>query len=85
MHLPSSTAGDPSIFGNLEPHPAVKEALRAALDSGEAKINGYPHSAGLVEARAAIAEMSSSDSCNLTHEVLPYCKSIICFLRYYKF
>ena len=62
-------SGDPSIFGNLEPHPAVKEALRAALDSREAKINGYPHSAGLVEARAAIAEMSSSDSYKLTHEV----------------
>ena len=66
------TSGDPSIFGNLEPHPAVKEALRAALDSGEAKINGYPHSAGLVEAREAIAQMSSSDNCKLTHEVVPY-------------
>ena len=65
------TSGDPSIFGNLEPHPAVKEALRASLDSGEAKINGYPHSAGLVEAREAIAQMSSSDSCKLTHEVVP--------------
>ena len=48
----------------------MKEALRAALDSREAKINGYPHSAGLVEARAAIADMSSSESCKLTHEVL---------------
>ena len=48
----------------------MKEALRAALDSGDAKINGYPHSAGLVEARAAIAEMSSSNDYKLTHEVL---------------
>ena len=47
----------------------MKEALKAALDNREAKINGYPHSAGLVEARAAIAEMSSSDSYKLTHEV----------------
>ena len=55
----------------------MKEALRSALDSGEAKINGYPHSAGLVEARAAIAEMSSSDNYKLTHEVL------LLYLRYY--
>ena len=32
----------------------VFAVLRAALDSGKAKINGYPHSAGLVEARASM-------------------------------
>lgn len=77
MHLFYHTPGDPSIFGNLEPHPAVKKALRAVLDSSEAKINGYPHSAGLVEAREAIAQMSSSDNCKLTHEVLPLLLNII--------
>ena len=62
--------GDPSIFGNLEPHPAVNEAVKAVLDGGsDIKVNGYPHSAGLVEARTAIAQMSSSDNCQLTHEV----------------
>ena len=61
--------GDPSIFGNLDPHPAVKEALKDALDSGDVNISGYPHSAGLVEARSAVAEVSSTNSCQVTHEV----------------
>ena len=61
----------PTAPSLAKPHPAVKQALGAILDSGEAKINGYPHSAGLVEARETIAQMSSSDNCKLTHEVVP--------------
>ena len=62
--------GDPSIFGNLDPHPAVKEALKAVLDDRDVNISGYPHSAGLVKARSAIAEASSTHNCQLTHEVM---------------
>ena len=62
-------AGDPSIFGNLDPHPAINEAVKAVLDSKEVNTNGYPHSSGLVVARKAIAESLSTEKFKLTHEV----------------
>ena len=43
--------------------------MKAVLNSDDININGYPHSAGLVEARTAIAEISSTENCQLTHEV----------------
>lgn len=48
----------------------MKEALKAVLDNRDVNISGYPHSAGLVEARSAIAEVSSTHNCQLTHEVI---------------
>ena len=39
--------GDPTVFGNLPPHPAITEALKKAVDTG--KYNGYGHSKGMKE------------------------------------
>ena len=61
--------GDPSIFGNLEPHPAVNEAVKGVLDSSDVNTNGYPHSAGLLVARKAIAEHLSTEKHKLSPEV----------------
>ncbi len=46
--------GDPTIFGNLPPHPALGEALKDAVDGN--KYNGMAHSSGVVETRQSIAE-----------------------------
>ena len=65
----TSHTGDPSIFGNLEPHPVINEAVKAVLDSKEVNTTGYPHSSGLEVARAAVAERFSTETCKLTPEV----------------
>ena len=36
--------GDPTVFGNLPPDPAIAQAVKDAIDKGH--FNGYPHSAG---------------------------------------
>merc|ERR1712137_38162 len=46
--------GDPTIFGNFTPPSTTTESLMNLLDDG--RNNGYVHSSGIPEARAAIAE-----------------------------
>ncbi|XP_074597628.1 tyrosine aminotransferase [Brevipalpus obovatus] len=53
----SLSIGDPTIFGNIEPHPAIMEAMIESLKSN--KYNGYLPSNGCESARKAIAEYSS--------------------------
>ena len=60
-------SGDPSVFGNLPPHPSAFEAVQKAAASG--RYNGYAHSSGLPEARAAVAEEYSTTQHPLTAEV----------------
>ena len=76
-------SGDPAVFGNLDPHPAVNEAVRAVLDSSEVNTNGYPHSSGLLVARKAIAEKLSTDKYKLTPEVRKlHCAECLNYPRY---
>ena len=49
--------GDPAIFGNLLPHPAVTEALQRAVESQ--RYNGMAHSAGVPEVRESVARQLS--------------------------
>ena len=63
----SPLTGDPSVFGNLPPHPAVIEGVRLALESG--KYHGYGHSSGLAEARDAVAKEFSRPGAPLTGKV----------------
>ena len=60
-------SGDPSVFGNLPPHPAVTEGVRLALESGG--YHGYGHSSGLPEVRAAVAKEFSRPGAPLTAQV----------------
>lgn len=46
--------GDPTTFGNLEVARETLDAVRESLENG--KFNGYGHSTGLLEARAAVCE-----------------------------
>ena len=62
-----TSTGDPSIFGNLKPHQAVHDAVKAALDSGLTA--GYSHSLGHDEARKAVAKQFSTDEHPLTMDV----------------
>ena len=64
---PSPLTGDPSIFGNLPPHPAVIEGVKLALESG--KYNGYGHSSGIPHVREAVAKEFSRPGATLTKEV----------------
>lgn len=66
---PHLHTGDPSIFGNLEPHPAVNEAVKAVLDSKDVNTTGYPHSSGLEVARRAIADSMSTERFKFSCEV----------------
>ena len=43
--------------------------MKTVLESKDINTNGYPHSSGLKEARSAIAEISSTENFQLTHEV----------------
>lgn len=45
--------GDPTTFGNLKASRETIQAVKDSLDKGE--YNGYAHSAGLIEAREAVA------------------------------
>eukprot|EP01095_Lingulamoeba_sp_RSL-Kostka_P001239 TRINITY_DN11769_c0_g1_i1.p1 TRINITY_DN11769_c0_g1~~TRINITY_DN11769_c0_g1_i1.p1 ORF type:complete len:423 (+),score=126.35 TRINITY_DN11769_c0_g1_i1:90-1358(+) len=56
--------GDPTIFGNLKPPESVCEKINELLV--ESKSNGYMHSAGLVEARKALAEQYKLENKNIT-------------------
>lgn len=60
-------SGDPTVFGNLPPHPAVKEAVKKVLEEG--KYNGYGHSSGLEVTRRAVAEEHSIPDAPLTADV----------------
>lgn len=46
--------GDPTVFGNMPPHPAALDAIEASLRSGRA--DGYPESVGYADARQAVAD-----------------------------
>lgn len=59
--------GDPSVFGNLPPHPAMKEAVMKVVEGG--KYSGYGHSRGLEEARGAVAREYSTPDALLTADV----------------
>ena len=37
--------GDPTVFGNLPPDPAIAQAVKDAIDTGD--YNGYGHSSGI--------------------------------------
>ena len=67
FHSPTPNIGDPSVFGNLPPHPAVIEGARQALESG--KHNGYGHSSGIPHVREAVAKEFSRPGAPLTGEV----------------
>ena len=70
QHRPLSSPlilGDPSVFANLPPHPAVIEGVKLALESGE--YNGYGHSSGIPHAREAVAKEFSRPGATLTKEV----------------
>ena len=69
--------GDPTLFGNLPPHPAVTEGVRLALESG--KYHGYGHSSGLAEAREAVAKEFSRPGAPLTGKV---CTMFACITEY---
>ena len=62
-------AGDPTVYGNLPPHPAVEQALKDAIESG--RYIGYEHSSGIEETRQAIAENLSrySEKNRLSYDV----------------
>ena len=72
LSFPPPLSGDPSVFGNLPPHPAVIEGVKRALESG--KYNGYGHSSGLPEAREAVAKEFNRPRAPLTSEVSTKCK-----------
>ena len=59
--------GDPSIFGNLPPHPAVIEGVKLALESGQ--YNGYGHSSGIPHVREVVAKEFSRPGATFTKEV----------------
>ena len=65
---PLSSIGDPSVFGNLPPHPAAIEGVKLALESG--RYNGYGHSSGIPHVREAVAKEFSRPGATLTKEVL---------------
>lgn len=50
--------GDPSHYGNLDPHEFVTNSVKEALEKG--KFNGYGHSCGLMSARNAVAKKYST-------------------------
>ena len=50
-------SGDPAVFGNLPPHPAVNEALKEVAVSGA--YSGMTLSTGLPEAKHCVAEQLS--------------------------
>ncbi|KAJ1984776.1 hypothetical protein H4R34_000464 [Dimargaris verticillata] len=58
--------GDPTVFGNLDTHPAVTEAVSRQLHSCRA--NGYGPGHGFEVARAAIAQKYSRPEAPLTAE-----------------
>ena len=58
-----SLLGDPTVFGNLPPHPAITEALKKAADSG--KYNGYGHSKGMADNSLSLISLSLSLSLSL--------------------
>ncbi|KAI8807403.1 pyridoxal phosphate-dependent transferase [Cladochytrium replicatum] len=56
--------GDPSVFGNFQPHKSTMDALVNAVQSGKA--NGYPPSTGHEIAREAVAQFYSRPDAPLT-------------------
>lgn len=70
-------SGDPAVFGNLAPHPAVNEALKAAVDSN--RFNGMAHTMGVLEVRESVARQLSRYPTKhpLTADVSPPCIRII--------
>lgn len=62
----ANAVGDPTIFGNMDCHPKVVEAVKKALDNP--KINGYGPALGLAEARQAIAQKYHQYGINYTSD-----------------
>eukprot|EP01114_Cavostelium_apophysatum_P022741 TRINITY_DN832_c0_g1_i1.p1 TRINITY_DN832_c0_g1~~TRINITY_DN832_c0_g1_i1.p1 ORF type:complete len:466 (+),score=78.69 TRINITY_DN832_c0_g1_i1:126-1400(+) len=62
--LISLSIGDPTIFGNLSNPTNVNETLINNVRSG--KFNGYAHSCGYPESRAAVAKKYSYPDCQLS-------------------
>lgn len=60
----SLSIGDPAVFGNLNPHQSVIDAVASAVTDN--KSNGYAPSFGTVPARDAVAKRFSSELCPLT-------------------
>lgn len=58
--------GDPTVFGNLEYPPFIKDNLKDIIDSE--KFNGYGHSAGFEPAREAIAHRMSTSKNTYTKD-----------------
>jgi len=58
--------GDPTVFGNLEYPPNIKDNLKNIIDSD--KFNGYGHSAGFEPAREAVAKRMSNSKHTYTKE-----------------
>ena len=77
--------GDPTVFGNFPPHPAVGKALQDVMDQGGPDALGYHHSSGWKPARQAVVDHISrySDNSRLTYEVsfLVSCWSQISYSR----
>ncbi|KAJ3130164.1 hypothetical protein HK098_005411 [Nowakowskiella sp. JEL0407] len=70
----SLALGDPSTFGNLNPHQSTVDAVQKALLSNSA--NGYPPSIGHEFARAAVAAKYTRPEAPLTAKVLATNKGI---------
>jgi len=51
--------GDPSVFGNLQPHPSTLQAVTDAMQ--RPRTQGYTNSLGVPEARQAIAKFMQRD------------------------
>ncbi|XP_066933991.1 tyrosine aminotransferase-like [Clytia hemisphaerica] len=62
----SLSIGDPTIFGNLLPHPNILKAIEESLRSH--KNNGYAPAVGQTQARKAIAEYMSVPGAPLTEK-----------------
>ncbi len=59
--------GDPSVFGNLPPHPAVVRAMQHVLEEGTSY--SYGTSYGYEKAREAVAEQFTTTTHPLTKDV----------------
>ena len=68
-HARSSPAatGDPTVFGNMGVPESVVSSITEQLRSG--KYNGYPHSVGYPQARAAVGAHYSAGAASYSTEV----------------
>ena len=75
----SLSIGDPTTFGNLEPHQVVLDAISESVNSG--KRNGYAPSTGYLESRQAVAKhINKNPNLSLTSDDVILCSGCSCSL-----